>query len=121
MYQIQHFFRAYRYWVHKSGKLKIGALIGEYLVSIFIFPDYFVLLLCIQCREMFFRLLVEKRVLSEKMSNFFSILSYQFGTKTRPDTRQDSRGRLGRGRNAKTARNSKKLGTDGRTDRHGKG
>ena len=28
---------------------------------------------------------------------------------TRPDTRQDSRGRLGRGRNAKTARNSKIL------------
>ena len=40
--------------------------------------------------------------------------------KTRPDTRQDSRGWLGRSSNAKTARNSKMLRTDGRTDRHGK-
>ena len=39
--------------------------------------------------------------------------------KTRPDTRQYSRGRLGRSSNAKTARNSKKI-RDGRTDRHGK-
>ena len=31
---------------------------------------------------------------------------------TRPDTRQDSRGQLGRGRNAKTARNSKIFVTD---------
>ena len=35
---------------------------------------------------------------------------------TRPDTRQDSRGRLGGTRNAKTARNSKIFVTDGRTD-----
>ena len=40
--------------------------------------------------------------------------------RTRPDTRQDSRGRLGRGSNAKTARNSEMWWTDGRTDRHGK-
>ena len=32
--------------------------------------------------------------------------------KTRPDTWRDSRGQLGRGQKAKTARNSKKLGTD---------
>ena len=36
--------------------------------------------------------------------------------KTRPDTRQDSRGRLGRGRNAKTARNSEIFVTYFRTD-----
>ena len=30
---------------------------------------------------------------------------YQNNQKTRPDTRQDSRGRLGRSRNVKTARN----------------
>ena len=35
---------------------------------------------------------------------------------TRPDTRQDSRGRLGRGSIAKTARNSEMLLTDRRTD-----
>ena len=39
---------------------------------------------------------------------------------TRPDTRQDSRGRLGKGRNAKTSRNSEIFVTDGPTDRHGK-
>ena len=36
--------------------------------------------------------------------------------KTRPDTRQSSRGRLGRSSNAKTARNSKMLRTDRPTD-----
>ena len=36
--------------------------------------------------------------------------------KTMPDTRYGSRGRLGRGRNAKTARNSKSFVTEGRTD-----
>ena len=36
---------------------------------------------------------------------------------TRPDTRQDSRGRFGRDSNAKAARNSEMLRTDGRTDR----
>ena len=36
---------------------------------------------------------------------------------TRPDTRQDSRGQLGRGRNAITARNSTKFVTDRRTGR----
>ena len=36
---------------------------------------------------------------------------------TRPDTRQSSRGRLGRSSNAKTDRNSKMWPTDGRTDR----
>ena len=49
-------------------------------------------------------------------------------TKTRPDTRQSSRGRLGRSSNTNTARNSKMWWTDGRTDlptdrltdRHGK-
>ena len=40
--------------------------------------------------------------------------------KTRPDTRQDCRGRLGRGRNAKTACNSKIFGTDKPTHQHGK-
>ena len=35
---------------------------------------------------------------------------------TRPDTRQDSRGQLGRGRNAITAWNSTKFVTDPRTD-----
>ena len=39
---------------------------------------------------------------------------------TRPDTRQSSRGQLGRSISAKTARNSKMLGRDGRTDQHGK-
>ena len=38
-------------------------------------------------------------------------------TKTRPDTRRDSRGRLGRDSNAKNACNSKHFGpTDGQTD-----
>ena len=36
---------------------------------------------------------------------------------TRLDTRQSSRGRFGRSVNAKTARNSEMLWTDGRTDR----
>ena len=36
---------------------------------------------------------------------------------TRPDTRQDSRGQLGRSRNAKINRNSEMLRTDGRTHR----
>ena len=36
--------------------------------------------------------------------------------RTRPDTRHQRRGRLGRGSNAKTARNSEMLRTDGRTD-----
>ena len=40
----------------------------------------------------------------------------QIGHLTRPDTRQDSRGRLGRGRNEKTARNSKIFWTYRRTD-----
>ena len=48
--------------------------------------------------------------------NFFcfeALCSYKLGSnKTRPDTRQDSRGRLGRGRNAKTARNSEIFVTD---------
>ena len=46
---------------------------------------------------------------------------------TRPDTRQSSRGRLGRSNNAKTARNFRNISdgrtdgrADGRTDRHGK-
>ena len=38
---------------------------------------------------------------------------------TRLDTRQDSRGRLDGGRNAKTTRNSEIFGTSGLTDRHG--
>ena len=41
---------------------------------------------------------------------------------TRPDTRQDRRGRLGRSGNAKTTRDSKMLQRDGPTDqptRHG--
>ena len=37
---------------------------------------------------------------------------------TRPNTRQSSRGWLGRSSNAKTAQNSKMWRTDGRTDRH---
>ena len=40
--------------------------------------------------------------------------------KTRPDTRQSSRGWLGRSSSAKTRRNSEMLRTDGPTDRHGK-
>ena len=43
-------------------------------------------------------------------------VSAQGSVKTRPDTRQSSRGRLGRSSNAKTARNSKTWQTDGRTD-----
>ena len=39
---------------------------------------------------------------------------------TRPDTWHQRRGRLGRGSNAKTARNSEMLRTDGQTDQHGK-
>ena len=39
---------------------------------------------------------------------------------TRPDTRHDSRGQLGRGHYAKTTRNSKIIVTDQPTDQHGK-
>ena len=42
----------------------------------------------------------------------------QLDLKTRPDTRQSSRGRFGRSSSLKNARNSKKC--DRRTDRHGK-
>ena len=53
----------------------------------------------------------------------FFISRFCFFRKTRSDTRQSSRGRLGRSSNAKTAQNSKNV-TDGRTygptDRHGK-
>ena len=37
--------------------------------------------------------------------------------KTRPDTRQSSRGRLGRNSNAKTARDARDARSGGRTDR----
>ena len=43
--------------------------------------------------------------------------------RTRPDTRQSSRGRLGRSGNSKTDRKFRNIcdgRTDGRTDRHGK-
>ena len=47
----------------------------------------------------------------------FIMFTVQSIRSTRPDTRQDSRGRLGRGRYTKTARNKKKLGRmDGRTN-----
>ena len=42
---------------------------------------------------------------------------HRLGPVTRPDTRQNSRGQLGRGSNANTARNSKMLPTDRRMDR----
>ena len=47
------------------------------------------------------------------------IFRQQQSRKTRPDTRQDSRGRLGRGRNAKSARNSEIFVTDVRRTRQG--
>ena len=48
----------------------------------------------------------------------FQTSSYSDAWKTRPDTWQDSRGRLGRSRDAKTARNPKKFVTDLPTYRH---
>ena len=50
----------------------------------------------------------------------FTLRSEDSVVATRPDTQQDSRGQLGRGRNAKTARNSEIFVTDLPTYRHGK-
>ena len=49
---------------------------------------------------------------NKKAQRETSVNSISETSKTRPDTWQDSRKRLGGGNNAKTARNSKIFGTD---------
>ena len=58
---------------------------------------------------------------TSKCTQMYTFLPYKFQNqpykiKTRPDTRQTSRGRLGRSSSAKTTRNSKLWRMDGRTD-----
>ena len=98
-----------RCWIVKSEDMLI-----EFILKIIEFFSHY-----------FLSVTVLRKCWNFKPSKFWGHLKpwccYKLGfIKTRPDTRQSSRGRLGRSSNAKTNRNSEMWRTDRRTDRHGK-